>query len=282
VANHFPFRRYCVVALMLLIVSTNALAQPVTQTTTTTVFIPMVANPLPPLSSNWLERVNGYRLRAGVPPVTEDATLNSNCFEHARYMAENNHLTHNQDPNRPFASAAGQICAQKGNAWIGGGIVWEPAHAVDGWMRSVGHRIWLLYPTTPTFGFGFYTTSNGNTSAAALDVLSYFNNGDSYPNWPVRYPAPNQTDIPPTQFPITVHWRYFGDTPIVSSTALRVVGGGNLAHSFSTSLPVGHKGIVITPTLSLPPNTLIEVSVNGSYANQPFSYTWQFQTGSGS
>ncbi|RMG45877.1 MAG: CAP domain-containing protein [Chloroflexi bacterium] len=262
--------------------STNTLAQPVTQTTTTTVFIPMVVNPLPPLSSNWLERVNGYRLRAGVPPVTEDTILNSNCFEHARYMAENNHLTHNQDPNRPFASAAGQICAQRGNAWIGGGIVWEPAHAVDGWMRSVGHRIWLLYPTTPTFGFGFYTTSNGSTSAAALDVLSYFNNGDSYPNWPVRYPAPNQTDIPPTQFPITINWRYFGDTPIVSSTALRVVGGSNIAHSFSTSLPVGHKGVVITPTLSLPPNTLIEVSVNGSYASQPFSYTWQFQTGSGS
>ncbi|WP_322816144.1 CAP domain-containing protein [Chloroflexus sp.] len=261
--------------------STNALARPITQTTTNTVFIPIVTNPLPPLSSNWLERVNGYRLRTGVPPVTEDTTLNSNCFEHARYMAENNYLTHNQDPSLPFSSTAGQICAQHGNAWIGWGSSWEPADAIDGWMASVGHRLWLLYPTTQKFGFGFYTTGNRSTSAAALDVLSYFNNGDSYPNWPVRYPAPNQTDIPPTQFPITVHWRYFGDTPIVSSTALRVVGGGNIAHSFSTLLPVGHKGIVITPTLNLPPNTLIEVSVNGSYASQPFSYTWQFQTGSG-
>lgn len=279
--RHSPLRRYSIVALMLLIVSTNVLAQPVTQTTTTTIFIPMVTNQLPPLSSNWLERVNGYRLRAGVPPVTEDTTLNSNCFEHARYMAENNDLTHNQNPNLPFSSAAGQICAQKGNAWLGWGGSWEPANAIDSWMSSVGHRLWLLYPTTPTFGFGFYTTSNGIRSAAALDVLSYFNNGDSYPNWPVRYPAPNQTDIPPTKFPITVHWRYFGDTPIVSSTALHVVGGNNIAHSFSTSLPVGHEGIVITPTDKLPPNTLIEVSVNGSYASQPFSYTWQFQTGSG-
>ncbi len=194
-------------------------------------------------------------------------------------MAENNHLTHNQNPSLPYASPSGQSCAQKGNAWIGGGIAWEPAHAIDGWMRSVGHRLWLLYPTTPTFGFGFYTTANGATSAAALDVLSYFNDGASYPNWPVRYPGINQTDVPPTQYPITLQWRYFGDTPVVSSTTLQVVGGSSIAHSVSTSLPVGHKGIVITPTVALPPSSLIEVTVNGSYAGQPFRYTWQFQTG---
>ena len=54
------------------------------------VFLPLIARPpIPPLPDDWLGRVNGYRLRAGVPPVTEDATLNDNCWEHARYMAEN-------------------------------------------------------------------------------------------------------------------------------------------------------------------------------------------------
>jgi hypothetical protein len=246
---------------------------------TNTIFIPLVTNSLPPLSTNWLERVNGYRLRAGVPPVSEQAIMNSNCFEHARYMAENNHLTHNQNSSLPYASPAGQICAQKGNAWLGWGNGWTPADAIDSWMRSVGHRLWLLYPTTPTFGFGFYTTANGARSAAALDVLSYFNDGASYPNWPVRYPGINQTDVPPTQYPITLQWRYFGDTPVVNSTALQVVGGNSIAHIFSTALPVGHKGIVITPTVNLPPNSLIQAMVDGAYAGQPFSYTWQFQTG---
>lgn len=268
---------YIAVALVLAKLPANTFSQ--SNVTTSTVFIPLVTKSPPPLSTNWLERVNGYRLRAGVPPVSEQAIMNSNCFEHARYMAENNHLTHNQNSSLPYASPAGQICAQKGNAWLGWGNGWTPADAIDSWMRSVGHRLWLLYPTTPTFGFGFYTTANGARSAAALDVLSYFNDGASYPNWPVRYPGINQTDVPPTQYPITLQWRYFGDTPVVSSTTLQVVGGSSIAHSVSTSLPVGHKGVVITPTVALPPSSLIEVTVNGSYAGQPFSYTWQFQTG---
>lgn len=268
---------YIAVALVLAKLPANTFSQ--SNVTTSTVFIPLVTKSLPPLSTNWLERVNGYRLRAGVPPVSEQAIMNSNCFEHARYMAENNHLTHNQNSSLPYASPAGQICAQKGNAWLGWGNGRTPADAIDSWMRSVGHRLWLLYPTTPTFGFGFYTTANGARSAAALDVLSYFNDGASYPNWPVRYPGINQTDVPPTQYQITLQWRYFGDTPVVSSTTLQVVGGSSIAHSVSTSLPVGHKGVVITPTGALPPSSLIEVTVNGSYAGQPFSYTWQFQTG---
>jgi uncharacterized protein YkwD len=268
---------YAVIAFVLAHLPAHAFSQ--AHGPTNTIFIPLVTNSLPPLSTNWLERVNGYRLRAGVPPVSEQAIMNSNCFEHARYMAENNYLTHNQNSSLPYASPAGQICAQKGNAWLGWGNGWTPADAIDSWMRSVGHRLWLLYPTTPTFGFGFYTTANGARSAAALDVLSYFNDGASYPNWPVRYPGINQTDVPPTQYPITLQWRYFGDTPVVNSTALQVVGGNSIAHIFSTALPVGHKGIVITPTVNLPPNSLIQVMVDGSYAGQPFSYTWQFQTG---
>jgi uncharacterized protein YkwD len=268
---------YIAVALVLAKLPANTFSQ--SNVTTSTVFIPLVTKSPPPLSTNWLERVNGYRLRAGVPPVSEQAIMNSNCFEHARYMAENNYLTHNQNSSLPYASPAGQICAQKGNAWLGWGNGWTPADAIDSWMRSVGHRLWLLYPTTPTFGFGFYTTANGARSAAALDVLSYFNDGASYPNWPVRYPGINQTDVPPTQYRITLQWRYFGDTPVVNSTALQVVGGNSIAHIFSTALPVGHKGIVITPTVNLPPNSLIQAMVDGAYAGQPFSYTWQFQTG---
>ena len=80
------------------------------------VFLPLIVRPIPPLPDDWLGRVNGYRARAGVPPVTEDATLNDNCFQHARYMAENDHITHNQNPSLPYASPEGQICAQRGNA----------------------------------------------------------------------------------------------------------------------------------------------------------------------
>ncbi len=268
--------------MMFLSLPANIVAQPETpQSLPNTIFIPLIIRTVtyPPLSSNWLERVNAYRARAGVPPVSESSELNSNCWEHARYMAENNHITHNQDPTKPFASPTGQICAQKGNAWIGWGDSWQSADAVDSWMTSIGHRIWLLYPTTPTFGFGFYTTANGARSAAALDVLSHFVDGASYPYWPVRYPGIDQTDVPATQYPITLQWRYFGSTPVISGTDLRVVGGNAIPHTSTTSLPVGHKGIVVTPTSNLPANSLIEVSISGLYDGQPFTYTWQFRTG---
>lgn len=249
------------------------------------VYLPIIQRVAPLTTidpNNWLEYVNYYRSIAGVPAVTEDTTLDNNCWEHARYMAENNDLTHVQDPNLPYASAAGQICAGNGNAWLGGAFFqpyWEVHHSIEGWMESVGHRLWLLYPTTPTFGYGFYTASN-NRAGAALDVLSTFNSSadDGYSGWPIRYPAPNQTDVPAEAYPITINWKYFGATPTVSSTSLITFGGTNLAHTADTNLPVGHKGIEIFPSQPLPANTTILVSVSGSYDGTPFTYTWQFTT----
>lgn len=249
-------------------------------TTPSMIFIPLITSISPPLPLTWLERVNSYRMRAGVPPVTEISTLSDNCWQHARYMAENNHLTHEQDFSKPYASEAGQTCGTRGNAWIGYGSGWQPADAIDSWMASIGHRLWLLYPTTPSFGFGFYTISNGQRSAAALDVLSQFNDGSSYPSWPVRYPGDGQTDVPATKYPITLHWRYFGSTPTVSSVTLNVVGGEAIPYTVTTSLPANHKGIAITPVNNLPANSLIKVTVSGLYDGQPFTLTWQFQTGS--
>ena len=217
--------------------------------------------------------------RAGVPPVTEDATLNDNCFQHARYMAENDHITNNQDPSLPHYSTKGQICAQNGNAWLAWGTAWQPRDAIDGWMGSVEHRLWLLYPTTRTFGFGFY--QNSQRSAAGLDVLSraHFNDTE-YSGWPVRYPAPGQTDIPATRYPITLLWPYFDKEPVLTGTELRVLPEKTiLERTATTELPVGHKGIAIIPKQNLPANATIEVTVTGEYKGKSFSFTWQFRTG---
>jgi len=243
------------------------------------VFLPLIVRPIPPLPDDWLGRVNGYRARAGVPPVTEDATLNNNCWQHAQYMAENDHITHNQNPSLPYASPEGQICAQRGNAWMGWGSGWQPRDAIDGWMGSVEHRLWLLYPTTPTFGFGFY--QNSQRSAAGLDVLSRarFSDDAAYSGWPVRYPAPDQTDIPATRYPITLLWPYFDQKPSLTGTALRVLPETTLERTATTELSVGHKGIAIIPNQNLPANATIEVTVTGTYKGQPFSFTWQFRTG---
>lgn len=239
--------------------------------------------PSPPSENGALAYVNYFRGVAGVTPVTFDATLNNNCWLHARYMAEENHLTHDERPNSPWYTPGGQTCAQKGNVWLGGATTspyWKERDAIEGWMRSTGHRLWLLYPTTPQFGFGFYTAAN-NRAGAALDVLSHFNSGadTSYAGWPVRYPAPNQTGLPTTGNPITLAWRYFGPTPAIGNISLTDGSGNTIPFTATTTLPVGHKGIEIKPTQSLPSNARIDVSVSGSYDGQPFSYTWSFTTG---
>jgi uncharacterized protein YkwD len=235
------------------------------------------------MPADWLGRVNYYRQAAGVPIVTEDATLNSQCYLHAQYMAERNHLTHNQSAG-PYSTPAGQICAENGNAWLGGASLapyWQVENSIDGWIGSVGHRFWMLYPTTPTFGYGFYTDSDTNRAGAALDVLSTFNSAAdaAYPGWPVRYPAPNQGGIPATTFPITLGWRYFGPTPSITATTLRIENGAAIGHTATNALPVGHKGIQIVPNIPLPDNTVFVVTVSGTYDGAPFEYSWRFSTG---
>lgn len=263
--------------------STNTNIAPTSAPGITKTPVPPTSTPPPTSVEDLYSYINYYRSLAGISPVTFDATLNNNCWEHARYMAENDDLTHDQNSALPYASAAGQICAQRGNAWIGGANdtpYWLPRNTIDSWMESTGHRLWLLYPTTPVFGYGFYTAGN-NSSAAGLDVLSQTNfDADlNYANWPVRYPVPDQTGIPASKYDITLNWRYFGSEPVVTAASLKTSSGKALAHTVITSLPVGHKGIVITPSAALPSKTTIIVSVSGNYDGVPFEYTWSFTTG---
>jgi hypothetical protein len=226
-----------------------------------------------------LDYANSYRALAGVPPAEAEAALSANCEQHARYMIQNNSLTHTQDPDLPGASPEGANCAQQGNVWLGSGRDWQATDPIEAWLGSVGHRMWLLYPTAQTFGYGFY--KSGTEAAAALDILSGANleADPDYEGWPVRYPAPNQTRIPATDYPITLTWPYFGPSPVLDSVELISETGLELPFTANTELPAGHKGIQILPETRLAPYTGHTVTVTGSYETEPFSYTWNFSTG---
>jgi hypothetical protein len=227
--------------------------------------------------------INYFRNTAGLASVSFNDTLNQNCWLHSRYMAEENQIAHSENASSPWYSAGGVSCAKNGNVWLGSEFsqpYWQPYHAIESWMASVGHRMWLLYPTTRVFGFSFYTAGS-NRAGASMDVLSNINTGQdtSYSAWPVRYPAPDQAGIPPQAYSITLGWRYFGATPAVSSVSL-AANGKPIPFSYTTALPVNHKGIEIKPSQPLPPNSTITVSVAGSYDGKPFTYSWSFKTGS--
>lgn len=246
-------------------------------------FLPVVSRPHSSAKAA-LSMVNEVRSTAGVPTVRADDQLNSNCFEHARYMAQNNLLSHDQDPNLPFASPHGETCAHHANAWLGPRTAdpgWSPVDSIDVWVSSVAHRMWLLYPTTRMIGYGFFDLQSNNRAAAALDILSQtdFAQDQAYEDWPVIYPR-EASDVPPTRFPITLQWRYFGPEPDLQKTSLRTASGHAVAHEASTQLPAGHKGIQIIPKEDLPANSSFIVTVSGRYEDQPFSLTWSFHTGS--
>jgi hypothetical protein len=214
-----------------------------------------------------------------VPPAEAEAALSANCEQHARYMVQNNSLTHTQDPDLPGASPEGASCAQQGNVWLGSGRDWQTTDPIEAWLASVGHRMWLLYPTAQSFGYGFYRS--GTQAAAALDILSgaKLEADPGYGGWPVLYPAPNQTGVPATAYPITLTWPYFGPSPVLDSVGLSSEAGLELPATANTELPAGHKGIQILPEVKLTPYTGYTVTVTGSYNNEPFSYTWDFSTG---
>lgn len=253
------------------------------------IFIPITtrggqpANTPQPTASGPLDTINAFRRTAGVPPVVMVDTLSNNCWFHSRYMAEENEIAHSERTNSSWYTAEGQSCGQNSNVWLGSEYtqpIWQPVNAINGWMASVGHRLWLLYPTTPAFGFSFYTAAN-NRAGAALDVLSRndVSKDTSYAGWPIRYPAPNQTGIPAKAYAITLNWRYFGATPTASAVTL-TANGSPIPFTVTTALPVNHKGIEIDPSQPLPANSTINVSVAGTYDGKPFSYQWSFKTGS--
>ncbi len=228
--------------------------------------------------------INQLRAKANVPPVRYNPVIAENCLEHARYMAENGILTHQQNPKDPYYTRKGQFCAAQANVWLGSGgsaTSWKNNAVILDWMASVPHRAWLLYPTSKEFGYGFYWSEASKHAGAAIDILSAadFAVDETYDGWPYRYPGSNQKGIPAARYPITLNWRYFGPEPALSQVRLKTADGTIIAHEATTQTASGHKGIQIIPKTALPAQSKIKVSVEGYYEGTRFSYSWHFTTG---
>ncbi|MDH4139772.1 MAG: CAP domain-containing protein, partial [Coriobacteriia bacterium] len=146
-----------------------------------------------PLPSDWLDRVNRIREIGDIPAVAEDPSMSDGCFKHARYMAENDWIGHDEDPANPWYTPEGRTAAQQSNCYLGiGGVA-----AIDGWVRSPFHGIGVLDPELHTIGFGTYTTAGGR-SAAALNVLG--GRGATSVSFPLLWPGDGQ-EMPYLSYP---------------------------------------------------------------------------------
>lgn len=103
-------------------------------------------------------RVNDYRWMAGLPGgVTLDSTENAEAQLAALMMAANNQLSHSPPPTWLDYTAAGANAAAHSDLTLGA----SGTSAIDLYMTDsgagntfVGHRRWMLYPSTRTMGVG--------------------------------------------------------------------------------------------------------------------------------
>jgi hypothetical protein len=199
-----------------------------------------------------IERLNGYRMLAGLSPVAEDATVSASCFGHLQYLVEEVALTsgascllsHDEsDHSNPFYSP------QNEQAGLGALIACIPpasgglhlTRALDRWIGSLYHRIPLLSPGLLSVGvaeWGGYVCLNYQQGTAPLAEIRL-----------VTWPADGMTDVP-TDFP--------GRESPCPSAPWDPVGTG--AEQCPTS------GFILTATWFGPPGSGVFSGINGASA----------------
>ena len=122
-----------------------------------------------------VQRVNWYRMMAGLDTVTERASYTATVQEAALMMAAADRLSHNPSGDWPCYTVNGATGAGASNI----GRHNTGVEAIDSYMgdgggnnREVGHRRWILYPQLRKIGIGNVPhVPFGQTGANALYVI---------------------------------------------------------------------------------------------------------------
>jgi uncharacterized protein YkwD len=128
--------------------------------------------PSPPAATHeptWLERVNHWRERAGLPAVSNDPKLDEAAKAHARYLVKHvlegkeNELdsggAHTEDPSDSWYTPAGLTVAQNSDVDppCRNCMLVSASEHVDGLVAVPFHRVRILDPAVTKIGFGSYT-----------------------------------------------------------------------------------------------------------------------------
>jgi len=104
-----------------------------------------------------LEHLNEYREGAGLPPVTLDAEGSLPNWLHARYVAENNYVTHTEDPNDPWYTPQGAQAGEASNVGArAADLRGNPEWVMHAFGRAPFHLMNLLDPRTTGIRHGYY------------------------------------------------------------------------------------------------------------------------------
>jgi hypothetical protein len=240
-----------------------------------------------------LARWNTARTATGLAPATRDETLTAGCLDHVRYMAAQKQVVHDQDPDDPAHTEAGAAAGL--NANIAGGVT-DLDDAMQRWLGSLYQRLPLLEPGVTAVGMAF------EDGYACVDMFSGWEQVPDHAS--VRYPAPEQEDVPttlldpgpidplPTELP-----RPTGPIITLTLDPARVVAPGfeavvvsgatgeqlpafvRLPHDPTDPYAAFHLNtIAIVPLQPLAPDAPWQVVMKGTVDEEYFETSWAFRT----
>ncbi len=152
------------------------------------------------------DRINWFRGMAGVPVgVTENASYTAGAQQAALMMSETGQLSHTPSPSFSCYTSAGAAAAGSSNLYLGR----TGPDAITGYMfdpgannAPVGHRNWILHPTTRQMGTGDIPAAGGWAS----NVLWVFDDvfgpqpalreAEGFVAWPPRGYVPGEVVYP--------------------------------------------------------------------------------------
>lgn len=184
----------------------------------------------PAFLNSILDRVNSYRVLAGLPGVSVSAELNADAQQAALMMAANQKISHFPDPSWTFYTPEAAESAARSNLYLGR----AGPRAIDGYIDEgppsnvdLGHRRWLLYPPLETVGIGAVPKSAAvdgpYLGSNVLDVLSEFdhsktNGRNDLVSWP-----------PPGHLPVSLMpqvWSFSHSGADFSTASVQVTRNG--------------------------------------------------------
>jgi uncharacterized protein YkwD len=140
----------------------------------------------------WLTYLNDYRRASGLSPLTENKTWSEACWKHARYLVNNNTVSHTEDPSLPWYTAAGDAAGRVSNV-IGASVTIDDEQAlIDSWLSATFHAVGMLDPRWSKTGLGVYQDAGANLkTAACLDILR--GQSEARTDAPVMFPGKGST-----------------------------------------------------------------------------------------
>lgn len=242
-----------------------------------------------------LEYLNGLRAKLGFEPVALDPALSAACEEHSLYCATNGQ-THYQEKDKPGYSAAGARAGKAGVLTRADSM----KRAIEYWLTSFFHRIYMLHPGLRAVGMGLVQGS------ATMDVLTTLKRGDHEPYcWPYdgqddvlvswltgESPNPLGGDAPFDYgvasrygYPITLTFPQKSLRTLTGVTTRLLKGEEELSCFVSTpespsqaKFASNFQTVFLMSDHPLSPKTTYTVEVKGSWKDEPFGRRWSFTT----